>query len=127
MRLANIYDLFEKSSSREESIVDGFYVKAKSRHELAMTDDKSLDDDVVVDLSADVSDDGDDEYVNSVIDKGNYMKYDTQSSLDENGGEQSKKSKTDTSIIIGEEEQKTPASKSAAKPATTGVQEKAVD
>ena len=54
MRLANLSDLFEKTSPSEESIIDFLWVKPRDTRG-------------IMDLSADFSDEADDEYMRKVI------------------------------------------------------------
>ena len=54
MRLANLSDLFEKTSPSEESIIDFLWVKPRDTRG-------------IMDLSADFSDEADDEYMRKVL------------------------------------------------------------
>ncbi len=70
IRLANLNDLFEKTSSSEESIIDFLWVKPNGTE--------------VMDLSADFTEEADDEYLQKVIEKETYMKYETDTKTSEN-------------------------------------------
>ena len=78
IRVANLYDMFERSSSSpEEVIIDYFYLKTKRKMNLdgtSPTRHSENESNRVEDLSADHSLEADDEYVRNVIESGNYMK-----------------------------------------------------
>ena len=74
MRLANIYDLFEKNSPKEESIIDSFYVKVKSK-EKVKSPHSSVRSDEVEDLSINLSEEADIEYMHRVLNKESYLKF----------------------------------------------------
>jgi hypothetical protein len=70
MRIANLNDLFEKTTSSEESIIDFLWVKPDGQK--------------IVDLSAEFTDEADDEYIRKVLEKETYMKYETAPTETEN-------------------------------------------
>lgn len=70
VRLANLNDMFEKTSPSEESIIDFLWVKPK--------DTKGI-----MDLSADFTEEADDEYMRKVLEKETYMKYETETNVTE--------------------------------------------
>jgi len=61
MRIANLYDMFERSqSSEEEAIIEWFYLRTKRSKRNEESDD---DDQIAEDISIDPSLEGDDDFV----------------------------------------------------------------
>ncbi len=83
MRMAHINDLFEKTSPSEECIIDFLWVKPDAGKGIA-------------DLSADYTEEADDEYMRKVLEKETYMKYETETTA------------TETDTNLPEEDSKTP-------------------
>jgi hypothetical protein len=59
LAIANIHDLFEKTSTQEESIIETFYIHSGSTGG---------------DISAELSDEADDEHMHKVLEKETYLK-----------------------------------------------------
>lgn len=69
IRIANLYDLFERSSAAsDEVILDYFRI--------------NIDDENIKDLSADVSLIADDDYIRQVVESGNYEKNEIDTKFD---------------------------------------------